>query len=176
MRGAVTLAAALAIPLQTDSGAPFPHRDLIIFLAFSVILVTLLLQGLTLPGLIKMLALEDDGKAEREETKARLRAAEAAIARIDELQTEEWVREDTADRLRTLYQYRLRRFTSRFKDPDGDGAAIQERSEAYQRLLRAVLDAQRDRLLELRAEGVIDDAVLRSIERDLDLEDARLEI
>ena len=82
MRGAVSLAAALALPLTIDAGGAFPERDLIIFLAFSVILVTLLLQGLTLPPLIKLLGVDDDDEElELEEIEARLRAAEAALER-----------------------------------------------------------------------------------------------
>ena len=85
MRGAVSLAAALAVPLETDSGAPFPERDLIIFLAFAVILVTLVGQGLTLAPLIRVLGVEDDGAEEREEVDARVRVAEAALLRLEEL-------------------------------------------------------------------------------------------
>ena len=114
MRGAVSLAAALAVPLETDSGAPFPERDLIIFLAFSVILVTLVGQGLTLAPLIKLLGVEDDGAEEREEVDAHVtRVAEAALARLDELVDEDWVREDTVERVRGMYDYRRRRFTAR---------------------------------------------------------------
>ena len=97
MRGAVSLAAALAIPLETDTGAPFPGRELIIFLAFCVILVTLVGQGMTLPTLIRALGIEDDGGDAREEAKARKRAAMAALARLEELTGEDWVQEDTAD-------------------------------------------------------------------------------
>ena len=85
MRGSVSLAAALAIPLTTDGGGAFPERDLIIFLAFAVILVTLVGQGLTLGPLINWLGIEDDGQEGQEDTLARRRAAEAALARLDEL-------------------------------------------------------------------------------------------
>ena len=79
MRGGVSLAAALAIPLETDAGAPFPERDLIIFITFCVILVTLVGQGLTLPLLIRKLGVHDDGAEEQEELHARLTAAKAAL-------------------------------------------------------------------------------------------------
>ncbi len=86
MRGAVSLAAALALPLTTDAGGAFPNRDLIVFCAFSVILATLLIQGLTLPPLIKWLGVDDyDEELEQEEVTARLRAIDAALRRIDEL-------------------------------------------------------------------------------------------
>jgi NhaP-type Na+/H+ and K+/H+ antiporter len=174
MRGAVSLAAALAIPLRTDAGTPFPERDLIIFLTFCVILATLVVQGLSLPSLIRSLSVSDDDAAEWEESKARLRAAEAAAARIEELMAEDWVQEDTAERMRGLYEYRRRRFAARFDDAD-DGA-LDDRSLAYQRLRREALEAERATILELRNRGVINDEVWRRIERDLDLEDTRLEI
>jgi monovalent cation/hydrogen antiporter len=174
MRGAVSLAAALALPLTIDAGPSFPNRNLIIFLTFSVILVTLVLQGLTLPGLIRVLGLEDDGLAEKEEAKARIYAAQAALDRLGELEAEEWVREDTAERLRGLYGFRQNRFRERF-DPDGDGS-IEDRSRSYQRLLVELIDAERRAVEELRREGRIDDDVMRRVVRDLDLEESRLDI
>jgi CPA1 family monovalent cation:H+ antiporter len=113
MRGAISLAAALAIPLTVQGGAPFPGRDLILFLTFCVILLTLVLQGLSLPLLIRRLGLAGaEGEEEREETEARLRAAEAALARLEELADQDWVREETTARMRDLYQYRRRRFAA----------------------------------------------------------------
>ena len=173
MRGAVSLAAALALPLTTDAGQPFPNRPLIIFLTFGVIFGTLVLQGLTLPAVVKTLGIEDEGRAEKEETKARLYAAEAALARLEELAEEDWVREDTLERLRGLFGFRRERFRSRF-DPESDGA-IEDRSAAYQRLTRELLDAERNAVFELRRNGRIDDAVMRRVVRDLDLEEARLD-
>jgi len=180
MRGAVSLAAALALPLLTDAGSDFPNRDLIIFLTFCVILATLLIQGLSLPPLIKLLGVDDaDDTLEREEVEARRQAAQAALGRLEELTGEDWVRDDTAERMRGAYGYRHRRFSARFDD-DGDGGeewdAFQERSESFQRLSRELLEAQRGRLIEMRDKGEINDDVLRIIERELDLEDSRLEI
>jgi CPA1 family monovalent cation:H+ antiporter len=174
MRGAVSLAAALALPLTTDAGTPFPDRELIVFLTFAVILGTLVVQGLTLPTLIGALGLEDDRLAEKEEAKARIHAAEAALARLEELLEEEWVLEDTADRLRGLYNFRRERFRTRF-DADSD-RAIEDRSANYQRLRHELLEAERRAVLELRRSGRIDDDVMRQVVRDLDLEDARLEL
>jgi Na+/H+ antiporter len=174
MRGAVSLAAALALPLTVDSGAPFPNRDLIVFLTFSVILGTLVVQGLTLPALIRALDLEDDGLAEKEDAKARIHAAEAALQRLEELLEEEWVREDTAERLRGLYTFRRERFSSRF-EAESDGA-IEDRSASYQRLRHELLEAERRAVIALQRSGRIDDDVARRVVRDLDLEDARLEI
>lgn len=174
MRGAVSLAAALALPLATDAGTPFPNRDLIVFLTFAVILGTLVLQGLTLPSLIDAVGLEDDRLAEKEEAKALIHAAEAALARLEELLEEEWVLEDTADRLRGLYNFRRERFRSRF-GAESD-RTIEDRSSNYQRLRHELLAAERRAILELRRSGRIDEAVMRRVERDLDLEDARLDL
>jgi CPA1 family monovalent cation:H+ antiporter len=174
MRGAVSLAAALALPLTTGAGAPFPERDLIVFLTFSVILATLMLQGLSLPLLIRWLDVHDDAEV-RAESKARLKAAKAALQRLDELRDEEWTREDTVDRMRGMYEYRTRRFRARF-DGSGDDEEYEARSEAYQRALREVLQAQRDAIVEMRNAGAISSETMQRIERDLDLEDSRLEI
>jgi Na+/H+ antiporter len=173
MRGAVSLAAALALPLTTDAGDAFPNRALIIFLTFGVILGTLVLQGLTLPAVAKALGLEDEGLAEKEESKARLYAAEAALARLEELADEDWVRDDTLERMRGLFGFRRERFRSRF-DPDSDGA-VEDRSIDFQRLMRELLDAEREAVFELRRSRRIDDSVMRRVVRDLDLEEARLD-
>ena len=174
LRGAVSLAAALALPLTTDAGDAFPDRSLIIYLAFAVILATLVFQGLSLPFVIRALRVEDDGLDSREEAKARIHAADAAIARLDELIDEDWVRPETAERLRGLMGFRRNRFASRF-DADSDGA-IEEQSQAYQRLVRELLDAERAAVAELRRQGRINDDVMRRVTRDLDLEDARLDV
>jgi hypothetical protein len=174
MRGAVALAAALALPLEIDSGAPFPARDLIIFLAFSVILITLLLEGLSLPWLIRRLGVAGQSGEDWRESEARLRAAEAALARIDEIADEGWVREETLDRMRGLYDYRRQRFQARFDGSDDHGR-YEERSADYQRFRRELLEAERATVVDLRRKGVIDDETMRRVERDLDLEDSRLE-
>jgi CPA1 family monovalent cation:H+ antiporter len=174
MRGAVSLAAALALPFQTDGGEPFPGRDLIVFLTFAVILVTLVGQGLTLPLVIRTLRLKDDGAEEREDAKARIRAAEAALERLEELIDEDWVREDTAERVRGSYRFRTTRFRARLDFRD-DGA-VEARSQDYQRLRRELLDAERATLVELRRTGVISNDVWMRVARDLDLEDERLDI
>jgi CPA1 family monovalent cation:H+ antiporter len=175
MRGAVSLAAALAIPLTTDAGAAFPERNLILYLTFAVIFGTLVVQGLTLPAVIRLLRLEDDGEAEgRELAKARIRAAEAALARLEELTGEDWVREDTAERVRGGYTFRQNRFEAWLDT--GDDGSIESRSRDFQRLRRELLAAERGAVYELRRAGVISDDVARRVERDLDLEDARLEI
>jgi monovalent cation/hydrogen antiporter len=174
MRGAVSLAAALALPLETDAGAPFPGRELIIFLAFMVILGTLVGQGLTLPKLIHWLDFEEDRLEAKEDTKARIYAADAALQRLEELLDEDWVRPETADRLRGLYNFRRSRFQARF-DGEDDGS-IERQSTDFQRLRRELLEAERAAIVGLRRQGRISDEVMRRVERDLDLEDSRLEI
>jgi NhaP-type Na+/H+ or K+/H+ antiporter len=175
MRGAVSLAAALAIPLTIDTGGPFPARDLILFLTFAVIFGTLVIQGLTLPAVIRLLKLEDDGEeAARDEAQARIRAAEAALLRLEELVDEEWVRDDTAERVRGGYDFRRNRFSA-WLDGADDGS-IEARSRDFQRLRRELLDAERAAVERLRRSGEISDEVARRVYRDLDLEDARLEI
>jgi CPA1 family monovalent cation:H+ antiporter len=167
-RGAVSLAAALALPSN------LPGRDLIVFLTFAVILVTLVGQGLSLPLLIRVLRVPDDGAAEREDAKARVRAAEAALERLEELAAEEWVREDTAERMRGQYRFRSNRFRARYHGVDEDG--VEERSAQYQRLRRELLDAERRAVVELRNEGAITEDVMQRVQRDIDLEDSRLDV
>ena len=169
MRGAVSLAAALALP------PAFPQRGLLIFLTFAVIFVTLVLQGLTLPPLIRALGVVDDGtEEEREELKARLLATKAAIDRIDELASEDWTRDDTMERMRGLYEYRKRRLAARAGKIEDDG--FEDRSLAYQTAVREVLEAQRREVVRLRNEGTISNDLMHRLERELDLEDERLEI
>jgi monovalent cation/hydrogen antiporter len=176
MRGAVSLAAALAIPLTTDAGGPFPERDLILFLTFSVIIATLVLQGLAFPLVIRALKLEDDTSDADEELEARIAIAYAALDRIEALADADWVPGDTMERVRNMYDYRRRRFSSRLDDhsPE-DGFDYEQRAEIYSRVMSEVIDAQRTTLRELRDGGAITDEVRRGVEHELDLEQARLE-
>jgi NhaP-type Na+/H+ or K+/H+ antiporter len=176
MRGAVSLAAALALPLHTNAGDPFPGRDLIQFITFALILVTVVGQGLTLPWLIRKLDVIDDGTEEQnEEIKARLVIAKAALDRVDELEGEDWTRDGTIERVRALYRFRKRRFaTQAGKLEDEDG--IEERSIAYQRLMHEIFAVQRTELVRLRNERAISAEVMRRVERELDLEEERLEV
>jgi Na+/H+ antiporter len=175
MRGAVSLAAALALPLETDAGTPLPERDLVLFITFAVILVTVVGQGLTLPALIRRLGVADDGDDEgQEELRARLTAAKAAIDSLDQLETEEWTRTETIERVRALYEFRKRRFAARAGKIEDDG--IEDRSLTYQRMMHVVFGAQRQALVGLRNRGEISSEVMRRIERELDLEESRLEV
>ncbi len=174
MRGAVSLAAALAIPLHTNSGAPFPDRDLIIFLTFAVIFGTLVVQGLSMPTLIHRLGITRDGSEDAEEIRARLVATKAALGELDRLADEEWTREDTIERMRAQYNYRKRRFAAQAGKIEDDG--YEDRSLAYQHVVQIVLTAQREALVELRNEGRISNETMNRVIRDLDLEESRLEI
>jgi CPA1 family monovalent cation:H+ antiporter len=174
MRGAVSLAAALALPATTSSGEPFPERDLLVFIVFGVILATLVLQGLTLPALIAALKIEgDDSKRREEENLARLAATRAALARLDALKDEPWARDLSVERLRRLLDYRQQRFSARLDD-DADEDGYEKITGGWTRLSLEAINAQREALDRLRREGAIDDDVMRAIERDLDLEEARL--
>ena len=175
MRGAVSLAAALALPTKTDAGEPFTERPVILFSVFCVILGTLVLQGLTLPWLIRLLRIEaDDSDVLEQESRARLRAAEAALERIDGLEREDWTRSESIERTRGLFRYRVQRFGARFDD-DADGDAIEDRSSTYKRMMFELIDAQRAAIEGMRRAGEITDDVMRSVERDLDLEERRLD-
>jgi CPA1 family monovalent cation:H+ antiporter len=170
LRGAVSLAAALALPVG------FPERDLLIFLTLAVIFATLVGQGLTLPWLIRRLGIHDDGAGAREELIARKRATEAALGRLEELREADWSRDDTIDRVIGAYEFRRRRLAQRAGyDVDGD-EDLEARSRAYQQLVREVLDSQRHEIVRLRDAGEISDETLHVLERELDLEDQRLEI
>jgi monovalent cation/hydrogen antiporter len=174
MRGSVSLAAALALPIEGVGERGFPDRDLIVFLTFIVILVTLVVQGLSLPAVIRRLVTREDDQDVREELQARLGAAKAALAKLEELADEDWTRPDTIDRLRGFYEYRSKRFAARggmVGDYD-----YEDRSLAYQRLTHELLVAQRHAIVRMRNEGVISSEVMRRVERDLDLEESRLEI
>ncbi|MBC7460282.1 MAG: Na+/H+ antiporter [Thermoleophilia bacterium] len=174
MRGSVTLAAALAIPLTVDSGADFPLRDLVIFFAFGTILMTLVVQGLTLPKVIAVLKpVHDNDFFERAEAYARLKAAQAAIAALDEVVGEDWARDDTVERMRGMYEYRMRRQGARLDD-EVDSSGYEERTRDYKRLVAIAHQAEREVLYTLRNSHTISDEVVDAINRDLDYEDVRL--
>src|SRR5262245_19972579 len=170
MRGVVSLAAAMALPLTVSSGAPFPYRDLILFLTFSVIVATLVFQGLTLPWVIRWLKIRDDRVAEKEEHDARLRANQAALARLNELA--HGVEPDLLARLRGEYEDRIRQLEA--AAPEGENIAPSLYTTPYQSLLQELLQVERRAVIQLRNERFINDAVLRRIQRDLDLAEGRL--
>ena len=175
VRGIVSLAAALAIPFMTANGQPFPDRDLILFLTFSVILVTLVGQGLTLPSVIHALGLAHAGRQERdadraEEHEARRLAIEAAMERLDQLGAERDLSEDIVHPLRARHRDRLKHVEHR-SDGDDRHRRLGELHDEIERLLIA---AERDQINELFRSGKLKDEARRRIERELDLREAHL--
>ena len=174
MRGIVTLAAALALPLTTGTGAPLPFRAEIILISFSVILATLVVQGLTLTPLIRALRLEDDdGGMEREEMLAREHAATMALTRLEELAEQPWSAAEHVDRLRVHYNRRRQRFAN---NGAVDSECAAEAVEAFRRLRHETLTAERAALIAMRNNGTISDDVLHRLEHELDIEALRLGI
>jgi CPA1 family monovalent cation:H+ antiporter len=174
MRGAVSLAAALALPLELDSGAAFAERDLIIYLTVAVIIFTLVVQGLTLPSMVRRLGLGARQPWAPDEAVARLAAAQAALDRIDELEASgEPVPETAVERLRELYRARFARCVASLSGEDGP-VAIENPLEGYRRWRGELIGSERRALLDLRGEGRLKADVYRRIERDLDLDEARL--
>jgi len=171
MRGIVSLAAALGLPLTTGSGAPFPFRDEIIVITFVVILATLVAQGLTLSPLIRRLRLRDDMTLELEEAHARQEAGRAALALLDDLAIRPDAPREDIERMRTLYTQRVQRVS--VIDP-GAGAASARAQAAVRRLRHETLSAERRALIALRDDGVISDDVLQRLEQELDIESIRI--
>jgi CPA1 family monovalent cation:H+ antiporter len=168
MRGAVSLAAALAVPLSVGLRAP------IIFLTFALILVTLVGQGLSLPFVIRGLGLEEPRRWSDEEAVARMEAAQAALDRLDEIEAEGRAADHQLERLRGLYRARFRMCAAVLGGEDPDTAIRQERIADYGALRRELIAVERDVLLELQGADRLRNATLRQIERDLDLEEARI--
>jgi Na+/H+ antiporter len=171
MRGGVSLAAALAIPQMVD-GTPFPERDLVIFIAYAVIVVTLVIPGLTLAPLLQRLGLCEDAERRRADAEARLRVTHAALERLEDMAEREGPPEHVVDRLRDRYQSRLERLDARLQD--GDGAERGSDVQVAGRLLAEMIDAERDELRELQRERAYSAATLRELERELDLDESRL--
>ncbi|HZO87021.1 MAG TPA: Na+/H+ antiporter [Chthonomonadaceae bacterium] len=187
IRGGISLLTALAIPLTLAGGQPFPQRSLILYIAFVIILATLLLQGLSLPWLIRLLKIPEEDGWEQEETRARLAAIHAALSHLDTLaprtnkqkddggKTEpgaESIPPETIADLRHHYLMRKQHLASRARGEESDGDQAQ--AEAYRKLRRDLIQAERETVIRLRDEDTINDEVLRRIQRDLDLEEIRL--
>jgi Na+/H+ antiporter len=172
MRGGVSLAAALALPLTIANGQMFPARDLAIFLTFCVIIVTLVLQGLSLIPLIRWLRPERDTSLEQEHAQAHITAAHAALERLGELATEDDMPEEYLNRLRSHYEKKIKLLKAR--NDGNEDEQHENRAMAKQRLYQEALTAERTAIIKLRDQGHIDDEALRVVERELDLEEQRL--
>lgn len=166
MRGAVSLAAALAIPLVLPNGSPFPNRDLVIFVTFSVILVTLVGGGLTLPLVIKRLQVEGGTEEQDELRLALIRSSEAALTRLDELESEGRVDGSHAQALR-------KKFIHARELHSGEADNAERHTAAHIDVERELIAAQRRAIIELRQRGEIDNVVLRRVQADLDLAASR---
>jgi len=176
VRGIVSLAAALAIPLTTDDGRPFPERGLILVLTFVVIVVTLVGQGLLLPTVMRRLGLARAGREERradrlEELRARGQAIEAAIGRLEQL-AGEWhlAEEEVVGPLRARHRERLRHVP---RSPDRDDSA-NRLTELDHQIELQLIAAERDHVNALARSGQLKDEARRRIERELDLREAHL--
>jgi monovalent cation/hydrogen antiporter len=170
LRGGLSLAAAFALPFTIATGAVFPERDRIIFLTFCVSVATLVVQGVGLVPLIRVLGLRSDPTPGQELEYARQVAIRAALDRLDAQASDDGVPEAFLADLRMHYEDKLRRVTRPL-----DGSALEDDpTPAQQRLHRAVIAAERTAVIQLRDQGRIADDVLRTIERELDLEEQRL--
>jgi CPA1 family monovalent cation:H+ antiporter len=172
MRGADSLAGALAIPFLLADGTPFPGRDLILLLTFCVIFGTLIAQGLTLKPLVRWLRIVDDHVTEKEERLARLRANEAALARIEDLGSSGQARPESVERLRSEYADRIRQLS---KDASHEESLRRLYSKDFEQLAREALETERETVIGLRNQDTINDEVLRRIQHDIDLAEARLQ-
>jgi monovalent cation/hydrogen antiporter len=172
MRGVYSLAAALSLPFFIEGSSPFPERGLIIFLTFCVIFGTLVLQGLSLPPIIRWLNVGDDHAAHDEERHARLHANRAALNAISQHSKTHNVPQHLVDRLRAEYQDRIHQLTAQ---EAGENAHLTLYSPEYEDLAKQALSEERQAVLDLRNQRVINDHVLRRIQRDIDLAETRLE-
>lgn len=167
MRGVVSLAAALALPLTIEGSKPFPNRNLIIFLTFSVIFATLVFQGLTLRPLIKLLGIKTDGKDHELEQQARLKIASSIIEQIEEQYS--LVSDEVLNQIKTKYEMRIQRLRK-----DQERKLNDEQLNQFHEIQKELLAMERKLIIDLRRTGAISDEVLRKIEYELDLEETRL--
>jgi len=170
LRGADSLVIALALPLTTARGAPFPSRDLIIFVTFGVIFVTLVLQGFSLSPLVRHLGIEGDAAEAREERLARVAMADAALEALRRIAREERVPRKVVAALRYEYEAR-RRAAERIHRPEQGSASS---AAVYRSLRRRLQNAERSELLQLAEQGKIGGDVMRHVQRQQDLRDLLL--
>jgi CPA1 family monovalent cation:H+ antiporter len=170
MRGVISLAIVLALPQTLPSGAPFPSRAELLVITLTVIVLTLVGQGLTLPWVVRRAHLGADREVLDEEAAARRRLVDAAVGRIDELYPVWPGHHPLLDEMREKYRHRSEH--AKTQRESSSDAANQELIE-HREIRRTVADAEREALFRLRTDGAIDDDVLRKLERELDLEEQR---
>lgn len=172
MRGVIALAAAMSLPQTTAEGSPFPHRDLIVFLTFCVILVTLVFQGLTLPPLIRLLGIAESLSPKHQDREARRLVLEAALERLNEIRRGDPSGSvEVFDDLEQHYKHRLVSLGGELQEHE---RAHAEHYSQYLECSRTLLDVERQTALRLRDEGRITDEVLRELEYEQDLTETRL--
>jgi CPA1 family monovalent cation:H+ antiporter len=171
MRGVVSLAAALTLPATTAGGAPFPQRELLLFLTFVVIVATLLGQGLTLPALVRRIRppADDDAAHVEQEALAQRAAAVAGLERLDEILERENPPPEVVQRLRQQAERRLTLALAGGAEVEREPPAV-----TYRRLRRQMLEAARARLIELRDKGELDQDAFLHVLREIDLEESSL--
>jgi monovalent cation/hydrogen antiporter len=174
MRGVVALAAAISLPETLENGAAFPQRNMIIFLTFAVIIVTLVGQGLTLPPLIRALGLASTGASHDEEHKARQKILRAALARLNQERAKDSKEfSEVYDALVRMYEIKIEKFSD---DQAPETMRARGHMEKHSQLLGEMLRVERRTAVHLRNEGEINDELLRQLERELDLTEERLTI
>jgi CPA1 family monovalent cation:H+ antiporter len=171
MRGIVSLAAALAIPLALPDGSPFPHRDLLIFLVYAIVLATLLIPSLTLPALIRLLKLVDGENPQREEARARVRSTEAVVESFRHRETSSALKPHL-ERLRERYEHRLNTIRSNL-EPTPFSSLIDE-DQALRKLTHEALAVERQTLNEMRKKGEVHEEIFHALVQELDFEEMRL--
>ena len=172
LRGAVSLAAALAVPMTMRSGAPFPDRSLIIFIVSVVILVTVLVQGSTLPAIVRWANMPEDVARADELRLARSRAAQAALEALPRVARRLGADDEVVRRLQQQYEKQAQLVAGQTDDSVPNDLA--EKYDLFRQLRLGVLEHQRRAVTELRDKNRIDDIVLRELQSEMDLEEVRL--
>ncbi|HVQ99392.1 MAG TPA: cation:proton antiporter, partial [Mycobacterium sp.] len=171
-RGAVSLAAALAVPMTTRNGAPFPDRSLIIFVVSAVILVTVLVQGSTLPAVVRWANLPEDVARADELRLARERAAQAALEALPQVAGRVGADDDVVRRLQQQYEKQAQLVAAQSDTSEPND--LIEKYDLIRQIRLGVLEHQRRAVTELRDKNLIDDIVLRELQAEMDLEEVRL--
>lgn len=171
-RGAVSLAVALSVPETLDSGAPFPDRDVIVFVTSGVIMLTLVVQGLLLPRVVRWAQLPHDAAADKERSLAETTAAEEALKALPDVAADLGTAPEVAEWTRHEYETHLR--VVRAADDGTDDDVVLRHKEDYTALRLALLARKRATVVRLRDEDHIDDTVLRQVQAYLDIEEVRL--
>ncbi|MFT3826187.1 MAG: Na+/H+ antiporter [Chitinophagaceae bacterium] len=173
MRGVVSLASGLSIPLMAN-GADFPHRNLILFITFTAILCTLVLQGISLPWLIRILKIEVQENEETQELSLRLKLAEIALDYMDEKYTEESATVEPFRRLKERYERMAENANKQLSQTEEKDAGVASYIPRYREMLLGLVDVRRTELERMRRNKEYNDELIRNKEYELDLEEARL--